>query len=81
MIETTIAIVLALVLWNLRKAFYSQSDVFKESIDLSVKDREADLQEDYKELNDKVVKIKQANGGKWFSLSDIESQMSSDTAN
>lgn len=79
MIEIIIAIVLAVILWNLRSAFYSKSAVFKEQIDISVKTSEVELQDNYKELVELVADKKTEQNGKWFSMRDVERSMASDT--
>lgn len=69
------ALALAVVLWNLRRAFFSQSDSWKEKVEISAKDSTVDLQEDYKELHTRVTEVKAKHDGKWFKMSDIDDLM------
>ena len=70
-----VAIILLVVAWNLRKAFFNQSAVWKEQVDLATKESAVDLQADYKSLHEKVENTRKANGDKWYTMSDIESLM------
>jgi hypothetical protein len=70
-----IAIILLVVAWNLRKAFFNQSAVWKEQVDITTKESSVDLQDDYKTLHDKVVTTKAKHGDKWFKMSDIDELM------
>jgi hypothetical protein len=65
-----IAIILLVVAWNLRKAFFNQSAVWKEQVDITTKESSVDLQDDYKTLHDKAK-----HGDKWFKMSDIDELM------
>lgn len=78
MLEAVIAVVVAVVLWNLRTAFYGKSQVFKEQVDINVKKSETELQDDYAELADLVKEKKTQQNGKWFGMKDIENLMHSD---
>jgi len=75
MITIAVGIILLIVAWTVRTAFYNQADVWKEKIELSSKESSAELQEDYKELHDKVVDIKSKHDNKWFKMSDIDELM------
>jgi len=75
MIEIIIGLVVAVVLWNLRGGFYSQSEVWKEKVDIKSADFKADLQEDYNDLVAKIKTIKETNGDKWYDMKDIEELM------
>jgi len=75
MLEVIIGLTVAFILWNLRGAFYNQSEVWKEKVDLTTKDSRVDLQEDYKALHDRVLETRKANGDKWFTMKDIEESM------
>ena len=79
MFELTLAMIfvpLALLLvWNLRKGIFSQTEVWKEKVILTTKESAVELQEDYKELTDKVIETKAKHDGKWFKMSDIEDLM------
>lgn len=70
-----LAIALAVVLWNLRHAFFAQSGVWKEKVELVAKDSSVDLQEDYKDLHDRINTTKTSHDGKWFKMSDIDELM------
>lgn len=70
-----LALTLAIVLWNLRTAFFSQSESWKDKVELSAKDNSVDLQEDYKALHDRVAEVKAKHGDKWFKMSDIDDLM------
>ena len=70
-----IAIIILVVAWNLRRAFFNQSAVWKEQVDLATKESAVDLQEDYKALHEKVATRRTQNGDKWFKMSDIEDLM------
>lgn len=70
-----VAIALAVALWNLRKAFFSQSDIWKEKVEIVAKDSSVDLQEDYQELHKRVTDVKAKHDGKWFKMSDIDDLM------
>ena len=75
MIAIAIGIILLIVAWTIRQAFYEQADVWKEKVELSTKESSADLQEDYKELHDKVVDIKAKHDNKWYKMKDIDELM------
>jgi len=75
MIAIAIGIILLVVAWTIRQAFYQQADVWKEKVELVAKESSADLQEDYKDLHDKVVDIKAKHNNKWYKMSDIEEVM------
>ena len=75
MIEIAIGLIVLVIVWNIRKAFYNQSEVWQEKVELVTKDSSADLQSDYKELHDKVLDIKKTNGDKWFNMDDIDKVM------
>jgi len=79
MFEVTIAMVLVpiflILAWNLRRGVFSQTAIWREKVILTTKDSEVDLQEDYKELADKVVASKAKHGDKWFKMSDIDELM------
>ena len=70
-----VAIIILVVAWNLRRAFFNQSAVWKEQVDLATKESAVDLQEDYKQLHEKVATTRAKNGDKWFKMSDIEELM------
>jgi len=70
-----VAIALAVVLWNLRRAFFAQSDIWKEKVEIVAKDSSVDLQEDYQELHKRVADVKAKHDGKWFKMSDIDDLM------
>jgi len=78
MIEFTIAIVIAIILWNLRTAFYNKADVFKEQVEISVATNKVNLQDDYDELIKLIQEKKQAQGGKWHYMKDIDKLMHND---
>jgi len=75
MIEIIIALTVAVVLWSVRKAFFTQADVFQEKVELSVKDSAIDLQEDYKAVVDKASSMKAKHGDRWFTMGDIDEVM------
>lgn len=79
MIELIIAIVVAVVLWNLREAFYSLSSTFKKGIGIKSRAKEVELQDDYQELIDLVNEKKEAQDGKWHDMKDIDKLMTSST--
>ena len=79
LITTIAGIALAVILWNLRTAFYAKSEVFKENINISVKSREVELQDDYNELVTLIQEKKTSQNGKWFSMKDVDSLMTSST--
>lgn len=72
---TLVAIVLAIILWNLRKAFFSQSAVWRDKVELNAKESASDLQEDYKGVIDRISAVRKANGDKWYGMSDIDDLM------
>ena len=74
-IGIAIAIIVLAIAWNLRRAFFNQSDVWKEKVDLATKENKVDLQEDYKTLHARVEEVRAKNGDKWFKMSDIEDLM------
>jgi len=78
MIEFTIAIVIAIILWNLRTAFYNKADVFKEQVEISVTTNKVDLQDEYDELIKLIEEKKQSQGGKWHTMKDIDKLMHND---
>ncbi len=75
MLESVIAVVLAIVFWNLREAFYGKSKVFKETIDITVKTSEVELQDDFSDLIDLINEKKTDQNGKWFSMKDVDKLM------
>ena len=75
MIEIAVGLIVLVIVWNVRKAFYNQSEVWQEKVELTTKESSADLQTDYKELHDKVTDIRSKNGDKWFKMSDIDDIM------
>lgn len=75
MIEIAIGLIVLVIVWNVRKAFYNQSEVWQEKVELVTKEASADLQTDYKELHDKVVDIRKKNDDKWFKMADIDDVM------
>lgn len=75
MLETVIAITVAVILWTLRKAFNSQASLWSDKVDIMVGESRVDQQEDIKELHDRVVETKAKNGDRWFSVKDIEDLM------
>ena len=75
MLEFVIGIVILAVLWKLRKAFYGQSEVFTEQIDIKVKDQQVELQDDYSQLVTRITEKKASQGGKWYSLKDLNDLM------
>lgn len=75
MLEIIIAIAVAIVLWTLRKAFYSQASLWSDKVDIIVGESRVDQQTEIKELHDRVVETKAKNGDKWFLVKDIEDLM------
>lgn len=74
-IAIPIALIILVVAWNLRRAFFNQSAVWKEQVDIATRESSVDLQADYKALHEKVQTTRTANGDKWFKMSDIEELM------
>ena len=70
-----LGLIILVVAWNLRRAFFNQSDVWKEKVDLSAKESKVELQDDYKELLDKVAEKKSKHDNKWYKMSDIDELM------
>ena len=70
-----LAVALAIVLWNIRRAFFAQSALWKEKVEIVAKDSSVDLQEDYQELHKRVTDVKAKHDGKWFKMSDIDELM------
>jgi len=77
MLEFAIGIVLLIVVWNIRGAWYAQTDIFKSKVDLATKDQAVDLQDDISELLARVNEKKANQDGKWFALKDIDEAMKS----
>lgn len=70
-----LGLIILVVAWNLRRAFFNQSDVWKEKVDLATKESKVELQDDYKELLDKVAEKKSKHDNKWYKMSDIDELM------
>jgi len=75
MIAIAVGVILLVVAWTIRQAFYNQADVWKEKVEIIAKEASADLQEDYKGLHDKIASIKAKHDNKWFAMSDIDELM------
>lgn len=80
MIELIIAITIFAILWGLRKAWYAQSNIFNERVELKVKEQEVDLQEDYLALSKAITERKEQSNGKWYDMKDIDEAMKSDVS-
>lgn len=72
MIELVIGLAVAIVLWKLRKAFYSTLDDFETSMHLSKTEKELETQEEIRDMIKLVEESKNANGGKWYSVKDLD---------
>ena len=72
MIEIIIGLAIAVILWKLRKAFYSTLDDFETSMQLAKTERELEVQDEIKDMINLVEEAKKANGGKWFSIKDLD---------
>ena len=72
MFELVVLIVAILLFYGLAKKYMV---VQNEKLAIWVADQKADLQDDLKALDDKIDNLKQANGGKWYTISSIESKM------
>lgn len=72
MLETVIGLAVAIVLWKLRKAFYSTLEDFETSMHLSKTERELETQEEIRDMIKLVEDSKNANGGKWYSVKDLD---------
>ena len=75
MLELIIALVIAVVLWNLRTAFYNQSEIWKDKVSLSTSDSKLDLQDDIVDLHKRIVDKKATQDGKWYGIKDIDELM------
>lgn len=72
-----IGIAIGVIAWKSRLSAYKQVEQFGERVELQIKDNQADMQEDYDELLKKIADIKSKQGGKWYSMSDIDNEMKS----
>jgi tRNA C32,U32 (ribose-2'-O)-methylase TrmJ len=72
MLETVIGLAVAIVLWKLRKAFYSTLEDFETSMHLSKTEKELETQEEIRDMIKLVEDSKNANGGKWYSVKDLD---------
>lgn len=72
MLETVIGLAVAIVLWKLRKAFYSTLEDFETSMHLSKTEKELETQEEIRDMIKLVEESKNANGGKWYSVKDLD---------
>lgn len=71
-IEYVIALAIAVILFKIRKVFYSTLDDFDTAIKLSKVERELELQEEIREMISLVEESKSHNGGKWYSVKDLD---------
>lgn len=72
MLETVIGLAVAIVLWKLRKAFYSTLEDFETSMHISKTEKELETQEEIRDMIQLVEESKKANGGKWYSVKDLD---------
>lgn len=72
MIEVVVGLAVAIVLWKLRKAFYSTLEDFETSMHLSKTEKELETQEEIRDMIKLVEDSKEANGGKWYSVKDLD---------
>ena len=72
MLETVIGLAVAIVLWKLRKPFYSTLEDFETSMHLSKTEKELEAQEEIRDMIKLVEDSKNANGGKWYSVKDLD---------
>lgn len=71
-IEYVIALAIAVILFKIRKVFYSTLDDFDTAIKLSKIEKELELQEEIREMISLVEETKSVNGGKWYSVKDLD---------
>ena len=75
MLELVIGLVVAVVIWNLREAFYQKSAVWKGTVEMSAKEDRLDMQDDIKDLHDRISEKRKENGDKWFKIADLDDLM------
>lgn len=68
--------ILIIIFW---KPVMIWAGVLSEKTELRAKESQVDLQPEYKQLHDKIISTRNAHNGKYFTMSDIESEMHSVT--
>lgn len=71
-IEYVIALAIAVILFKIRKVFYSTLDDFDTAIKLNKIEKELELQEEIREMISLVEESKSNNGGKWYNVKDLD---------
>jgi len=74
-IALVVGIVVLAFLWNIREGIFAITDTWKDKVFVATSEDKIDLQEDIKDLHDKVVEIRKINGNKWFTINDIDELM------
>ena len=71
-IEYVIALAIAVILFKIRKVIYSTLDDFDTATKLNKIEKELELQEEIREMISLVEESKSYNGGKWYSVKDLD---------
>jgi len=74
-IALSISIVIVAFLWNIRSGIFAITDTWKDKVFVATSEDKIEIQEDIKDLHDKVLEIRKTNGNKWFTVSDIDELM------
>ena len=71
MIELVIGLAIAVILWRMRKLFYSNLEDFEASLKVAQTEKQLEQQEEIKEMLDLVNEYKTKNG-KWYTVKDLD---------